>query len=158
MDRVRDAMVVDPPMLGGSASAQEAGVALARPEVRALFICDDGRLLGVVTREQLEARLARDIAPDSLKSLVDGGFTHAHPDHPIDGVVERFGHSGELLPVVSRADVTRVMGVVRSTTSSNASAAKHCRSTARLADPASWALRYECRAAWRRRLRRSTFR
>ena len=35
MDRVRDAMVVDPPMLDGSASAQEAGEALVRPEVRA---------------------------------------------------------------------------------------------------------------------------
>ena len=79
----------------------------------AALVGTPNRLLGVVTREQLEARLARDPASDSLKSLVDGGFIHVHPDHPIDVVVERFGHSGGLLPVVSRADVTRVMGVVR---------------------------------------------
>ena len=53
MDRVRDAMVVDPPQLDGSASAQEAGEALDRPEVRAVFVCDDGRFLGVVTRKTL---------------------------------------------------------------------------------------------------------
>ena len=53
MDRVRDAMVADPPMLDGGASAQEAGEALGRPEVRAVFVCDDGRLLGVVTRKTL---------------------------------------------------------------------------------------------------------
>ena len=42
MDRVRDAMVVDPPQLDGSASAQEAGEALGRPEVRAVFVTDGG--------------------------------------------------------------------------------------------------------------------
>ena len=32
--RVRDAMIVDPPALEGSASAQEAGQLFLRPEVR----------------------------------------------------------------------------------------------------------------------------
>lgn len=54
MDRVRDAMVVDPRVLGAGASAREAGEALVRPEVRAVFVCDDdGRLVGVVTRKTL---------------------------------------------------------------------------------------------------------
>jgi signal-transduction protein with cAMP-binding, CBS, and nucleotidyltransferase domain len=51
--RVRDAMVREPPALQVSASAQEAGEALMRPEVRAVLVCDDGRLVGVITRKTL---------------------------------------------------------------------------------------------------------
>jgi CBS domain-containing protein len=50
---VRDAMVPEPLALDASASAQEAGEALARPDVRAVFVCDQARLVGVVTRKTL---------------------------------------------------------------------------------------------------------
>jgi CBS domain-containing protein len=53
MTVVREAMVSDPPTLGVSESAQEAGKALARPEVRAVFVCDEDRFVGVVTRKTL---------------------------------------------------------------------------------------------------------
>jgi CBS domain-containing protein len=46
-------MVVDPRVCEARASAQEAGEALLRPEVRAVFVCDAGRLVGVVTRKTL---------------------------------------------------------------------------------------------------------
>jgi CBS domain-containing protein len=53
-DRVRDAMVAAPRVLGDDASATEAGEALARPEVRAVIVCaDDGRLVGILTRKTL---------------------------------------------------------------------------------------------------------
>ena len=51
--RVRDAMVPEPTVLDATASAQQAGELLARPEVRAVLVCDDGRLLGVITRKTL---------------------------------------------------------------------------------------------------------
>ena len=50
---VRDAMVADPRTLAAGASAQEAGELLSRPEVRAVFVCDEQRLVGVVTRGTL---------------------------------------------------------------------------------------------------------
>jgi CBS domain-containing protein len=50
---VRDAMVSEPLALDAAATAQEAGAALARPDVRAVFVCDHGRLVGVVTRKTL---------------------------------------------------------------------------------------------------------
>ena len=53
MTVVREAMVADPPTLGIDASAQEAGEALARPEVRAVFVSEDHRFVGVVTRKTL---------------------------------------------------------------------------------------------------------
>jgi CBS domain-containing protein len=52
-ERVRDAMVAAPRALEADASAQEAGEALSRPEVRAVLVCDDGRLVGVITRKTL---------------------------------------------------------------------------------------------------------
>lgn len=51
--RARDAMVTEPLALEGSATAQEAGEAMARPEVRAVFVLDEGRLAGVITRKTL---------------------------------------------------------------------------------------------------------
>ncbi|TMK77809.1 MAG: CBS domain-containing protein [Actinobacteria bacterium] len=53
MSKVREAMLPEPRTLDASAPAEEAGQLLARPEVRAVFVCDDGRLVGVVTRKTL---------------------------------------------------------------------------------------------------------
>jgi CBS domain-containing protein len=46
-------MIADPPTLEGTATAQEAGELFDRPEVRAVLVCEDGRLTGVVTRKTL---------------------------------------------------------------------------------------------------------
>jgi len=53
MSKVREAMVSEPRTLEVSAPAAEAGQLLARPEVRAVFVSDEGRLVGVVTRKTL---------------------------------------------------------------------------------------------------------
>ena len=78
--RVRDAMIVDPPALEGSASAQEAGQLFLRPEVRNVLVCESGRLTGIVTRKTLvrevvatgsdpSATLLRDIAEEPLFTI-----------------------------------------------------------------------------------------
>ena len=53
MTLVREAMVVEPQSLGVDATAQQAGELLANPDVRAVFVCDQERLVGVVTRKTL---------------------------------------------------------------------------------------------------------
>jgi CBS domain-containing protein len=50
---VRDAMVSEPFALDAQTSTQEAAEALSRDEVRAVFVCDRGELVGVVTRKTL---------------------------------------------------------------------------------------------------------
>src|SRR5262249_57237678 len=50
---VREAMVRDPGQLPADASAQAAGELLQRPEVRAVFVTEGERLVGVVTRQAL---------------------------------------------------------------------------------------------------------
>jgi CBS domain-containing protein len=72
---VREAMVPDPLALDASASAREAGEALARPDVRAVFVCDGGRLTGVVTRKTLVREVvARGLDP---KETALGGIAEA---------------------------------------------------------------------------------
>ena len=50
---VRDAMVPEPGTLDISASAQDAGERLSDPAVRAVLVCDDSKLVGVITRKTL---------------------------------------------------------------------------------------------------------
>ena len=53
MSTVREAMVSNPGQLPADASAQAAGELLQRQEVRAVYVTDDERLVGVVTRKTL---------------------------------------------------------------------------------------------------------
>jgi CBS domain-containing protein len=50
---VRDAMVPEPGALDAAATVQEAGERLSDPAVRAVLVCDEGRLVGVITRKTL---------------------------------------------------------------------------------------------------------
>jgi CBS domain-containing protein len=87
MDRVRDAMVADPPQLDGGANAQEAGEALGRPEVRVVFVCDDGRLLGVVTRNTLVREVVaagRDPRTTSLAEIAEVPLNTIGSELPLD--------------------------------------------------------------------------
>jgi CBS domain-containing protein len=50
---VRDAMVPEPLALEADRPAREAGEALARPDVRVVFVVSERRLVGAVTRKTL---------------------------------------------------------------------------------------------------------
>src|SRR5205814_645660 len=68
--------------LEGSASAQEAGELLSRDEVRAVFVCAAGRLIGVVTRKTLVREIVaggRDPRATELGSIAE------EPMLPVDG-------------------------------------------------------------------------
>ncbi len=86
-DRVRDAMVTGPPVLEVSASAQEAGEALARPEVRAVFVCRESRLVGVVTRKTLVREVvAKGFDPRSteLGTIAEEPYLVLDADMPLE--------------------------------------------------------------------------
>jgi CBS domain-containing protein len=118
---VRDAMVTEPLALGASASAQEAGEALARPDVRAVLVCDDeGRLLGVVTRKTLVREVVAagsDPRTTSLGEIAEKPIATIESDMLLG---EAFGlleerdlervpvvEDGKLVGVLSRAVVQR---------------------------------------------------
>ena len=120
MSKVRDAMIVDPPALEGSASAQEAGQLFLRAEVRNVLVCESGRLTGIVTRKTLVREVVatgadpgetqlRDIAEEPLFTIdADAELEEAfreleERDFERVPVVE----DGRLVGVLSRAVVQR---------------------------------------------------
>ncbi len=112
-DRVRDAMVVDLPQLGGGDSAQAAGEALSRREVRALFVCDDGRLVGVVTRKTLVREVVaagRDPRTTELRTIAEEPHYTIDSDLPLDEAFHFLEeHDLERVPVV---EAGRLVGVL----------------------------------------------
>jgi CBS domain-containing protein len=112
-DRVRDAMVVDLPQLGGGDTAQAAGEALTRREVRALFVCDDGRLLGVVTRKTLVREIVaagRDPRTTELRTIAEEPHYTIDSDLPLDEAFHFLEeHDLERVPVL---DGGRLVGVL----------------------------------------------
>ena len=107
-------MVTEPRSLSVAATAQDAGVLLARPEVRAVFVIeDDGRLVGVVTRKTLVREV---VATGFVPGETRLGDIGEPPHWTIDGdmpVEDAFHfleeHDAERVPVVENG---RLVGVL----------------------------------------------
>jgi CIC family chloride channel protein len=74
------------------------------------------QLVGAVTWSDLDRLHQTDQASEPILSIAQQSFVHAHPDHPMDIVLERLEESGGLLPVVSRTDAHRLEGVITADT------------------------------------------
>lgn len=112
-DLVRDAMVREPLALGAGASAREAAEALSRDEVRAVLVCDEGTLVGVVTRKTLVREVVaagRDPSTTTLGEIAELPNATVASDVPLDvayGFLEE--HDYERVPVVEDG---RLVGVL----------------------------------------------
>ena len=87
MSRVRDAMIPEPQTLDGSASAQEAGQHLTQPDVRAVYVCDGGRFVGVVTRKTLVSEVVaagRDPRETRVGEIAEPPNWTIDPELPLD--------------------------------------------------------------------------
>jgi CBS domain-containing protein len=111
--RARDAMIPEPLTLEGSASAQEAGQHLTEPDVRAVYVCDDGRFVGVITRKTLVREVVaagRDPRSTGLSEIAEPPLWTLEPELPLDEAF-RFleEHDAERVPVVEDG---RLVGVL----------------------------------------------
>jgi CBS domain-containing protein len=111
---VRDAMVSHPGRLPSDASAQAAGQLLQRPEVRAIYVTDEERLVGVVTRKTLVREVVaagRDPNTTSLGEIAEPPDHTIGPDIPLEDAF-RFleEHDAERVPVVDGQD--QLIGVL----------------------------------------------
>jgi len=111
--RARDAMIPEPLTLEGSASAQAAGEHLTEPDVRAVYVCDDGRFVGVITRKTLVREVVaagRDPRSTGLGEIAEPAHWTLEPDVPLDAAF-RFleEHDAERVPVVEDG---RLVGVL----------------------------------------------
>ncbi len=101
-------------VLAAQATVGEALERAASSAFRAWLVTDQRGVIGVISLEKLERELAEGTAAKRLGELVGASaFPHAHPDQTLDLVLERMGAARvELLPVVSRADVHKLEGVI----------------------------------------------
>jgi CIC family chloride channel protein len=69
---------------------------------------------GVLSRETMEAAAEKDGREKKLAELLPAGeFPHVHADHSLSAALDRMGAANvNLLPVVSRANVFQMMGIV----------------------------------------------
>jgi CBS domain-containing protein len=119
-DRARDAMVSEPTTLDVSATAQEAGQRLAQPDVRAVLVCEEGRLVGVVTRKTLVREVVatgRDPRTTELRSIAEPPIFTLDADTGLEEAFHELEErdlervpvveDGRLVGVLSRAVVQR---------------------------------------------------
>jgi CBS domain-containing protein len=114
MTQVREAMVSNPGQLPADASAQTAAELLQRPEVRAVYVTEDERLVGVVTRKTLVREVVaagRDPRGTSLGKIAEPPHYTIGPDVPLEDAL-RFleQEDAERVPVVDEHD--RLIGVL----------------------------------------------
>ena len=112
--RVVRAMRPAAEVLDVAMTVQEAAEKVRGSGFRAWPVMEDTGLAGVASLSTLHKALADGGASRPLKELVDGSdFPHLHADHPLSAALERMGTTHlDVLPVVSRADVHKLEGIV----------------------------------------------
>jgi CIC family chloride channel protein len=92
----------------------EEALARARSsEFRAWPVSDRNGVIGVVSLGRLRQWAGEGSAGKALREVVGGDLPHVHIDHPLHVALDRMGASQlDLLPVVSRANVRQLRGVV----------------------------------------------
>ena len=113
MTQVREAMVSEPLALEASATAREAGEHLAVPDVRAVLVCEEGRLVGVVTRKTLVREVVaagRDPGSTPLGEIAEPPVFTLPAEMDVDDAFRALEeHDLERVPVV---DGERLVGVL----------------------------------------------
>jgi chloride channel protein, CIC family len=100
-------------LLPAEITVLEALEQIRSSEFRTWLVTDRRGVVGVINLSRLERELAEG-AEKKLGDLVDAlAFPHVHPDQGLDLALERMGANQiEILPVVNRADLHKLEGIV----------------------------------------------
>jgi CIC family chloride channel protein len=100
-------------LLPAEITVREALERVRSSEFRTWLVTDRRGVVGVINLSRLERELA-EAADKKLGELVDAlVFPHVHSDQGLDLALERMGANQiEILPVVNRADVHKLEGIV----------------------------------------------
>jgi CIC family chloride channel protein len=112
--RVISAMRPATEVLSDDLTVEEAMEKVRASAFHSWPVTDDSGVVGVVSLSALQNAWGDRGASCKLKEFVDAReFPHLHPDHPLSVALERMGTTHlDVLPVVSRADVRKLEGVV----------------------------------------------
>ncbi len=116
-------MRTDFTILPGELSVTAAAPLIEASEFDAWPVADGQEFRGMIRRAELTLPIAQGAAEKSIEQLLaeraegETGdpteFPHLHPDHSLHQVLEKMGQSGlSVLPVVSRANLHQLMGIV----------------------------------------------
>ena len=73
---------------------------------------DDGLYTGLIQRDRVEELVNEGAGETPIGGFLLLEFAHAHPDHPLEIVLERLSKNPGVLPVVSRKQVREVLGII----------------------------------------------
>jgi CIC family chloride channel protein len=101
-------------ILDAGMSVQEALEKVKTSALRAWPVSGAPGIVGMIRLETLQKTVGDDGASRNLRELLaPGEFPHLHVDHPLSLALERMGATHlDVLPVVSRADVHKLEGIV----------------------------------------------
>lgn len=100
------------PIAALDTTVQDALAAVEAIGRDAVLVGTPEHIAGLVSVSALRDAAREGHAHDPIGGLARGEFPHVHPDHALDVVFERFAESPGLLPVVSRANIRQVEGVI----------------------------------------------
>lgn len=120
--RVSVALRAAPPALPSTISIAEAHRRIVGHDLSSWLVADDAGLVGVVRVSELDAALSDGRGDDMIETVFrrdaddyhgDDAMPHVHPDQPLAVALTRMGEAGlTALPVVSRANIRHVLGIV----------------------------------------------
>lgn len=106
-------MTEDVVTLPDDLTVNEALDIVGRLEFNGYPVCRDGKMVGLITTNDLKRLEAEGNQNVGIASVMTQKVVHAHPDQTLDTVVLKLAQR-ELsqLPVVSRADASRLLGII----------------------------------------------
>jgi CIC family chloride channel protein len=112
--RVFEIMRLGADLFSADLLAVEALQRAQASQLRGFLVADEGTLIGVLSRSNLETAIAGNGTEKKLRDLISSlEFPHVHTDHALHVALERMSEARlDLLPVVSRADVHKLEGIV----------------------------------------------
>ena len=110
--RAGDVMSDDVRFVEPHATVESAFARLSDVPAPCLLVGDRSHLLGIVATERLVEEMSAGRGQQPVASVMSEDWAHVHADHAIDVVLERFGRNPGVLPVLSRANVHAVKGVI----------------------------------------------
>jgi CIC family chloride channel protein len=100
-------------LLESEISVREALGRIRASGHRTALVTDQRGVIGIVTQSQLEVEVDEDSARLLDDLMVGPVFPHMHADQGLDLALERMGSNQiDILPVVSRANVHELAGIV----------------------------------------------
>ena len=109
---VREVMSPNPMLLDPSTRIDSAAQQMQAAGAAGMLVGTGQRLVGILGRAAAARANEAGRGDDIIETVTEPARAHVHPDHRMDVLFERWKMADGVLPVLGRADDTRVEGVI----------------------------------------------